>query len=115
MGTRLSSSRLYAHLWGTPETDALFEERAMIQRWLDILAALATAQASLGIVPDAAARAIAASARVDALDLDFVAEQTRRLDGAVDHAEAPGALLPEPAGGLAPPPGGDDPLLWAPS
>lgn len=77
MATRLSSSRLYSHLWGTDESAALFEERAMIQSWLDVLAALARAQASLGIVPAAAAAAITSAARVEALDLDHVAEQTR--------------------------------------
>jgi adenylosuccinate lyase len=77
VGTRLSSSRLYAHLWGTPELDALFDERAMLQRWLDVLVALAKAQASLGIVPVSSAEALAGAARVDALDLDYVAEQTR--------------------------------------
>jgi adenylosuccinate lyase len=77
VGTRLSSSALYAHLWGTAETDALFDEQAMIQSWLDVLVALARAQASLGIVPPAAAEAIAAGAKVEALDLEFVAAQTR--------------------------------------
>lgn len=77
MGTRLSSSALYAHLWGTPELDAVFEERAMLQTWLDELAALARAQASLGIVPAASAAVITRAARVEALDLDYVAEQTR--------------------------------------
>jgi adenylosuccinate lyase len=77
VGTRLSSSRLYAHLWGTPETAALFDERAMVQSWLDVLVALAGAQASLGIIPAGAADAIAREARVEALDWDLVAEQTR--------------------------------------
>ncbi|GAA1840307.1 adenylosuccinate lyase [Pseudonocardia ailaonensis] len=77
MGTRLSSSALYSHLWGAPATDALFDERAMLQSWLDILAALARAQASLGIVTPEAAEAITRSAKVEALDLEFVAEQTR--------------------------------------
>jgi len=77
VGTRLSSSTVYAHLWGTPELDAVFDERAMLQSWLDILAALARAQARLGIVPATAAEAITRAARMDALDLDFVAEQTR--------------------------------------
>src|SRR5487761_557956 len=77
VGTRLSSSRLYAHLWGTPELDAVFDERAMLQRWLDILVALARAQASLGIVPVSSAEVRARAARVDALDLDYVAAQTR--------------------------------------
>ena len=77
MGTRLSSSLLYAHLWGTPELATIFDERAMLQTWLDVLAALARAQAQLGIVPAAAAAAITDGARVEALDLDDVAEQTR--------------------------------------
>ncbi len=77
MGTRLTSSTLYAHLWGTPELDRVFEERAMLQTWLDVLAALARAQAGLGIVPAGSAAAITEAARVDALDLDYVAEQTR--------------------------------------
>src|SRR5690606_2527049 len=78
MGTRLSSSRLYGHLWGTPELDGLFDEPAMLQSWLDILAALARAQAALGIVPESSASAIGEAARVEALDLDYVAGQTRR-------------------------------------
>lgn len=76
MGTRLSSSTLYSHLWGTPELAAVFDERAMLQSWLDVLAALARAQASLGIVPAAAAAAVS-EVGIDALDLAYVAEQTR--------------------------------------
>jgi adenylosuccinate lyase len=77
VGTRLSSSTIYRHLWGTPELDGVFEERAMLQTWLDVLAALARAQAGLGIVPAAAAAAITEAARVETLDLDYVAAQTR--------------------------------------
>ncbi len=46
--------------------------------WLDIIAALAGAQAELDLIPEAAARDIAAHARVEELDLEAVAEQTRR-------------------------------------
>ncbi len=77
MATRLTSSTLYAHLWGTAELAGIFEERAMLQSWLDILAALARAQSTLDIVPAGSAAAITAAARVDALDLHYVAEQTR--------------------------------------
>jgi adenylosuccinate lyase len=77
VGTRLSSSRLYGHLWGTAELAGIFDETAMLQRWLDVLVALADAQAEMGIVPREAAQTIAEAARVEALDLDFVAEQTR--------------------------------------
>ena len=78
MGTRLSSSTLYAHLWGTRELDAVFDERAMLQSWLDILTGLARAQAQLALVPPDAAEAIAGAARVESLDLSYVAEETRR-------------------------------------
>jgi adenylosuccinate lyase len=75
---RLAESRMYAHLWGTPETRAVFDEQGRVQSWLEILVALARAQAELGIVPADAAEAIARHARVERLDLDLVAEQTRR-------------------------------------
>ena len=77
MGTRLSDSASYAHLWGTDELARVFDETARLQCWLDILVALARAQSRLGIVPTRAAEAIAAGARVEALDLDYIAEQTR--------------------------------------
>jgi adenylosuccinate lyase len=68
---------MYAHLWGTPAVRAVFEERARLQGWLDVLAALARAQAAEGLVPAAAAEAITAKATVDALDLAKVAAETR--------------------------------------
>jgi adenylosuccinate lyase len=77
MGTRLTDSPLYAHLWSTPELDAIFSERARLARWLEILIALARAQAASGIIPTDAAHAIADQANVDALDIEFIAEQTR--------------------------------------
>lgn len=77
MGTRLTDSAGYAHLWGTDELARVFDEPARLQCWLDILVALARVQARLGIIPARAAEAIAAGARVEALDLDYIAEQTR--------------------------------------
>jgi adenylosuccinate lyase len=80
VGARIADSQLYAHLWGTDELRAVFDERGRLQRWLDILAALARAQAKLGMVPAEAAEAITAVAvgGVDRLELAFVAEETRR-------------------------------------
>ena len=78
MGTRLSDSEQYRHLWGTTELASVFEERARLQRWLDILSALAAAQARLDMIPSEAATLIAEHARADLLDLDLVAVETRR-------------------------------------
>ncbi len=72
-----ADSRIYGHLWTTAEASALFTDEGRTQAWLDILAALAQAQADVGLVPRAAADAIRAHADVTALDLDLVAEQTR--------------------------------------
>jgi adenylosuccinate lyase len=77
MATRMSDSLMYRHLWTAPELDYLFEEEGRLSIWLDILKALASAQADLGIVPVEAAAAIAELAQVETLDLDYVAAQTR--------------------------------------
>jgi 3-carboxy-cis,cis-muconate cycloisomerase len=55
--------------YGSPAMRAIWDDRAMIQRWLDVEAALAAVEAELGLVPKAAARAIARAARVERLDL----------------------------------------------
>jgi len=78
MGARLTDSAEYAHLWGTEEVRAVFDQDARRQAWTEILIALAEAQAELGIIPAAAAAAISEEARADRLDLDLLAAETRR-------------------------------------
>jgi adenylosuccinate lyase len=97
VGSRLTDSRQYAHLWGTPELRGLFEERARLQSWLDILVALAAAQGRLGIIPGEAARQIATHARAESLDLELVAEQTRLTShSTLGLIRAFQQVLPEP-------------------
>src|SRR3989454_3815348 len=55
-----------------PGVRALFTEAARFQSWLDVEAALAQAQAELGIIPDAAAREITRKAQLKYLDLAAV-------------------------------------------
>ena len=78
MGARLTDSELYAHLWATPELRQVFEESARLASWIEVLATLAEVQAEMGIVPTEAATAIRERASVDRLDLERVAEETRR-------------------------------------
>jgi adenylosuccinate lyase len=77
VATRMSDSVMYRHLWTSDELDYLFEERGRLRIWLDVLVALAEAQAELGIIPVASAKVIAQNADLDRLDLDLVGEQTR--------------------------------------
>jgi adenylosuccinate lyase len=72
-----ADSAIFGHLWTTPEASALFSDESRTQAWLGILAALAEAQADVGMVPAEAAAAIRAHADVSLLSLDLVAEQTR--------------------------------------
>ncbi|HKQ66969.1 MAG TPA: adenylosuccinate lyase family protein [Methylomirabilota bacterium] len=55
-----------------PGIRALFTEAARFQSWLDVEAALAQAQAELGIIPPAAAREIVTKAHLKYLDLAAV-------------------------------------------
>ena len=78
MSTRLSDSALYEHLWGTPEAREVLGEEGRLAGWLSVIAALASAQASAGVIPEAAARLIAACCeRPAVLDLEYAAAQTR--------------------------------------
>jgi adenylosuccinate lyase len=72
-------SGFFGDLYSTAEMREVWSDRAMIQRWLDVEAALARAEARLGIVPATAAEEISRKARVELLDL---AEMKRELDRA---------------------------------
>jgi len=61
-----------------PGVRALFTLEARWQAWLDVEAALALAEAELGIVPEAAAKEIAAKARLELLDRARIDEAIRR-------------------------------------
>jgi 3-carboxy-cis,cis-muconate cycloisomerase len=72
VASHLLDSTLFGDQFSTPEIRAVFDERAMLQRWLDVEAALALVQAEMGLIPADAGPAIAKAARVEALDLDAV-------------------------------------------
>jgi adenylosuccinate lyase len=98
MATRLTDSPAYAHLWCTPALADIFSEHRRWQTWLDILAALAAAQAEHGLIPEPAATQIAAHARADRLDLDLVAAETRRTGhSTLGLIRGLQWVLPEPA------------------
>lgn len=55
--------------YGSPAMRAIWDDRMMIQRWLDVESALAAVLAELTLIPKSAAREIARKARVELLDL----------------------------------------------
>lgn len=76
MDAHLIDSSIYGDLWSTEFSRSLFAERARLSRWLDVIAALARAQASVGIIPGASAAAIS-DLRAEDIDIRRVAEGTR--------------------------------------
>ncbi|MDG4771095.1 adenylosuccinate lyase [Solwaraspora sp. WMMD792] len=59
--------------FGNAEMRGVFNDRQLMQAWLDVEAALAGAQGDAGVIPAAAAAQITAAARVESLDLAAVA------------------------------------------
>jgi adenylosuccinate lyase len=77
MPVHLIDSPLLGDRVSTPEMRAIFEAQSQYQSWLDVEAALAEAQAEIGMVPAEAARAIREAARIELLDLEAVKEHGR--------------------------------------
>jgi adenylosuccinate lyase len=79
MSTGVFDSPLLGHVWGTDELRAIFCDESRVQKWFDYEAALAAAQAELGIIPPAAAAEIAAKAKVGNVDLAAIGAEIRRI------------------------------------
>ncbi|HZO83369.1 MAG TPA: 3-carboxy-cis,cis-muconate cycloisomerase [Candidatus Binataceae bacterium] len=78
MSINPADSEIFGALWGTPEMRALFSDPARFQLMLDVEAALARAEAKLGLVPQAAADAVARAARFENLHPGAIAEDVRK-------------------------------------
>jgi len=85
MPTHISDSLIYRNSWGTAETRAIFDDEPRTRAWLEILAALAEAQAEVGLIPAEAAREVARACRELPLDAEFF-EEVRRGFEATNHS-----------------------------
>jgi 3-carboxy-cis,cis-muconate cycloisomerase len=72
-------SELFGELYGTSPMRAVFAPRARLRAMLAVEAALARAEARVGVIPAAAAEAITAAADVDRLDVEAVAAATQHV------------------------------------
>ncbi|MFF0717392.1 adenylosuccinate lyase [Verrucosispora sp. NA02020] len=73
LGSCFLDSLTVTSFFGNAEMRGVFNDRQLMQSWLDVEAALARAQAGLGVIPSAAAQAITAAARLDRLDTAVLA------------------------------------------
>jgi 3-carboxy-cis,cis-muconate cycloisomerase len=65
-------SEVYGRLFTTAAMRAVFDDRARLQRMLEVEAALARAEAKLGLIPEAAAAEIAAKAAIGLFDVEKI-------------------------------------------
>jgi 3-carboxy-cis,cis-muconate cycloisomerase len=72
------SSELLAKLFGSAEMTELFGDRARLQGMLDFEAALARAEARVGVIPNQAAAPIGNRCRAELFDVESLAEATAR-------------------------------------
>ncbi len=74
----LMDTALFKGLTCSSEMRAVYNERAQLQAWIDAEAALAKAQAELGMIPDEAAEAIVANADADLIDVQKIVEHGKK-------------------------------------
>lgn len=73
-----ADSRIFAPLFSDAETAAIFSDEQRVQQWLQVEVALAGAQARLGVIPAAAAAAIAAGAADLRVDMERLQASTEK-------------------------------------
>ena len=73
--------------WFSAPAKAIWSDSATLQAWLDVEAALAHAQAGLGVIPAEVAPVIAAQARAELFDLPQLEAQA--------HKPTPGHVVDE--------------------
>jgi len=75
MGSHVIDSILFQDQFGTRRMREIFSDENMVQKWLDVEAALAIVQAEMGIIPQTAAEEIARKAKVELMDFTEMKKQ----------------------------------------
>ncbi|TQR41221.1 adenylosuccinate lyase [Campylobacter sp. MIT 12-8780] len=78
MKTSVFDMSLLQDSWSTEAMRSVFCEENRIQKWLDVEAALAKAQAKLKIIPQKAADEIAKKAHYKFMDMDFIVAEFKK-------------------------------------
>lgn len=72
MPVHVIDSLFFRDLYGTPEMRAVFDDLTLLQKWLDYEAALARAEASVGLISEAAAQQITRAAVAEKMDAEAI-------------------------------------------
>ncbi len=76
MASTVLDSILFRDSFGTPQMRAVFDDRELIRKYVQVEVALAQAEARCGVIPEAAAKDIAERCNADTLDFDLLRQET---------------------------------------
>ena len=79
MASTVLDSFLFRDSFGTPAMRAIFEDAALLARYIEVEVALARAQGRLGVIPAQAAKDIAAKCDASKLDLERLKKETETV------------------------------------
>ena len=74
MSVHISDSAIFKNSWSTPEMRELFDDKAMIKGWIEVMVVLAESEAAFGLIPEQAAGQLADVFRNLELDEAFLNE-----------------------------------------
>ncbi len=72
MASNMLDSLLYRNVFSTPEMREIFDDKTIVQNWLDLEKALAETQAEMGVIPREAADEIVKKGFVENLDISEI-------------------------------------------
>lgn len=98
MPSTIIDSQIHGSLFGTDEMRKIFSDESWVQKWLDTEAALATAQAELGVIPQEKADIINKYAKAELIDIPSIGEYYKSSITIVPLLKAFKAILPDNAG-----------------
>ena len=91
-------SQIHGCMFSTDEMREILSDKAWVQKWLDTEAALAAAQAELGVIPKEKADIINQYAKAELIDIPSIGEYYKSSITIVPLLKAFKAILPENAG-----------------
>ena len=98
MPSTVIDSQIHGSLFSTDEMRKIFSDESWGQKWLDTEAALATAQADLGVIPQETADIINKYAKAELIDIPSIGEYYKSSITIVPLLKAFKAILADNAG-----------------
>ena len=74
MASTVIDSQVFSIVFTTQEMQSIFSDQSLVQKWLDVEAALARAQGEIGVIPKNKADQICALAKAELLDIPAIGE-----------------------------------------